>query len=154
MPTDENGQFDLRGFLPYLLNQAAEETSLHFSRTYRDRYGLLRTEWRVLFHLGRYGDLSATQIGAMGKIHKTKISRAVAALESKQFLKRTESDTDRRRENLSLLPRGRAAYADLTSAAGAYNQELARQFTDEEWRVLKSGLEKLARLDRQPPPSE
>ena len=142
--------FDLRSFLPYLLNQAAEETSLSFSRTYRERYGLLRTEWRVLFHLGRYGDMTASQIGEMAKIHKTKISRAVAALEAKHFLKRTELATDRRRETLSLLPHGKTAYEDLTAAAAAYNGELARQFSRDEWEVLRRALEKLAGLTDTP----
>nr|WP_256478498.1 MarR family winged helix-turn-helix transcriptional regulator [Notoacmeibacter sp. MSK16QG-6] len=137
--------------MPYLLNLAAEETSQHFSATYRERYGLLRTEWRVLFHLGRYGDLSASEIGAMAKIHKTKISRAVSALESKNFLKRTASPEDRRREILSLLPSGQAAYDDLTAAAESYNRELASQFSSEEWSLLLASLERLAHL---PPPKE
>lgn len=53
---------DLADFLPYLLNRAAEETSLGFQEHYRRRYGMLRTEWRVLFHLGRHGELSARDI--------------------------------------------------------------------------------------------
>ncbi|RLQ88520.1 MarR family winged helix-turn-helix transcriptional regulator [Notoacmeibacter ruber] len=142
----ESGAFDLKGFLPYLLNQAAEETSLHFSNTYRERYGLLRTEWRVLFHLGRYGDLTASQISTMAKMHKTKISRAVSALEDKHFLKRDESREDRRREILSLLPQGKAAYDDLTAAAEIYNRELACQFSPEEWAILKDSLTRLAQL--------
>ena len=49
---ENSDTFDLQLFLPYLLNQAAEESSLSFQRVYKDRYGMLRTEWRVLFHLG------------------------------------------------------------------------------------------------------
>ena len=52
METDE---FQLQQFLPYLLNQAAEVSSLEFQQIYKDRYGMLRTEWRVLFHLCLYG---------------------------------------------------------------------------------------------------
>ena len=55
--------FDLQYFLPYLLNQAAEEASIAFQKVYKSRYGMLRTEWRVLFHLGRYGAMTATDIG-------------------------------------------------------------------------------------------
>jgi len=50
--------FDLQDFLPYLLNQAADASSLGFQKYYKDRYGMLRTEWRVLFHLGRYGAMT------------------------------------------------------------------------------------------------
>jgi hypothetical protein len=60
MPDDP--EFELSDFTPYLLNAAAEAQSLRFSRVYKDRYGMLRTEWRVLFHLGRYGAMSAREI--------------------------------------------------------------------------------------------
>ena len=76
----EEIEFDLQDFLPYLLNQAAEVSSLEFQQVYRDRYGMLRTEWRVLFHLGLYGTMTAAQIGSRAKMHKTKISRAVQRL--------------------------------------------------------------------------
>ena len=72
--------FDLLDFLPYLLNLAAEEASLGFQTLYKTRYGMLRTEWRVLFHLGIYGEMTATEIGERARMHKTKISRAVQKL--------------------------------------------------------------------------
>jgi len=80
--------FDLIHFLPYILNQAAEASSLGFQQVYKQRYGMLRTEWRVLFHLGRYGEMTAKDICERARIHKTKISRAVKALEDRRFLVR------------------------------------------------------------------
>jgi DNA-binding MarR family transcriptional regulator len=82
--SDDN--FELEEFLPYLLNQAAEVSSLAFQQVYKDRYGMLRTEWRVLFHLGLYGKMTASDIGARAKMHKTKISRAVQRLADRRFL--------------------------------------------------------------------
>lgn len=142
--------FDLRTFLPYLLNQAAEETSLTFSDVYRDRYGMLRTEWRVLFHLGRYGDMTATEIGRLSKMHKTKISRAVGALEAKRFVARGEDPADRRRETLSLLAPGRAAYVDLIGVAEAENDRLLAAFSTGERAVLIDCLSRLARFETLP----
>lgn len=137
-------RFDLSEFLPYLLNQAAETTSVEFQRFYRERYGMLRTEWRVLFHLGRYGDQTAGDICARSRLHKTKVSRAVAKLEARRFLTRTESQTDRRREILSLTAAGRAAHDDLTAIAYRYDQDLAKLFSTEEQAVLRKCLVKLA----------
>ncbi|WP_446720123.1 MarR family transcriptional regulator, partial [Leisingera sp. ANG-S] len=56
---------------------------------------MLRTEWRVLFHLGNYGQMTAKEIGSRAKIHKTKISRAVAKLSEKRFVTRTRDENDR-----------------------------------------------------------
>lgn len=135
--------FDLQQFLPYLLNQAAEESSLAFQKLYKDRYGMLRTEWRVLFHLGIYGEMTARDIGLKAKIHKTKISRAVAALEDRRFLKRTRSPFDRRREDLSLTKAGHAAYQDLMAVAESYQSDLLRGFSDVEVTQLTQMLHRL-----------
>jgi DNA-binding MarR family transcriptional regulator len=142
----KNDTFDLRDFLPYLLNQAAEEASLAFQTVYKDRYGMLRTEWRVLFHLGRYGPMTARDIGAMARVHKTKISRAVAALERRRFLTRATEDADRRQERLSLTTSGQAAYGDLSRQAKACDAALAAGFSAADLAILRDCLRKLARL--------
>ncbi len=105
--------FDIRQFIPYLLNQAAEESSLAFQRIYKDRYGMLRGEWRVLFHLGIYERMSAKDITDRARIHKTKVSRAVHKMQSKGYLTRVPDENDRRKEWLELTKLGRAVYEDL-----------------------------------------
>ena len=135
--------YDVRDFLPYLLNQAAELSSLGFAREYKDRYGLLRTEWRVLFHLGIYGVMTASEIGARARIHKTKISRAVARLESRRFLTRETASEDRRREHLRLTPAGQAAYADLRGVAERYEARLLEGFSAAEVAALRRALRRL-----------
>jgi DNA-binding MarR family transcriptional regulator len=142
----ENPAFDLQNFLPYLLNQAAEESSLAFQQVYKDRYGMLRTEWRVLFHLGLYGRLTAKEIGARSRMHKTKISRAVQRLEERRFLTRAPDDADRRQEYLELTAQGRTAYRDLHGVAQGYDAALAATLTAEEEQVLRAALRKLARM--------
>lgn len=144
---DDFDDFDLSEFLPYLLNQAAEAASRDFQRLYRERYGMLRTEWRVLFHLGRYGPISAQEIGRMASLHKTKVSRAVAALEKRRFLTRERVEEDRRRERLSLTAAGRAAFDDLRDQARRYNAGLSADFAPEDWQALVSSLRRIARMD-------
>lgn len=143
----EKDDFDLRDFLPYLLNQAAEESSLAFQTVYKGRYGMLRSEWRVLFHLGMYGEMTAKEIGQRAAIHKTKISRAVHKLTQKRFVTRTRDEADRRSERLDLTPLGEAAYRDLRGVAQEYDTRLARQFTTGEVALLRMMLKRLAGFD-------
>ncbi|MTJ05441.1 MAG: MarR family transcriptional regulator [Sediminimonas qiaohouensis] len=143
---DKNEAFELQDFLPYLLNQAAEESSLAFQKIYKDRYGMLRTEWRVLFHLGIYGRMTAKEIGRRSKMHKTKISRAVARLEERRFLTRTRDEEDRRLEYLDLTAMGEAAYRDLRKVATRYDARLSTDFSDQELSILRNALRKLARM--------
>lgn len=128
---------ELSEFLPYLLNQAAERLSREFQPAYKDRYGMLRTEWRVLFHLGCHGNMTAKQICEQAALHKTKVSRAVTALEKKRFLGRERTEKDRRFETLSLTKSGQAAFADLSRTAATYEQELAKTLGSDQLSSLK-----------------
>ena len=141
---DVKEDFDLGEFLPYLLNQAAEAASLEFQKAYKDRYGMLRTEWRVLFHLGMYGPMTAKDISIRAKIHKTKVSRAVARLEARRFLQRTRDCGDRRFETLSLIKAGQAAYRDLRGVAQDYDARIAARFSETDARRLRDMLRILA----------
>lgn len=120
----EPADFDLERFLPYLLNQAAEATSRAFQATYKAAYGLTRTQWRVLANLGKFGSMTARDICTVSHIEKTKVSRAVAALEEQGLLSRATSPQDRRAEILALTAAGRAVFADLGQRAIDYDRAL------------------------------
>ncbi len=138
--------FDLKDFTPYLLNIAAEASGTRFQRLYKDRYGMLRTEWRVLFHLGRYGSMTAKEICERARLHKTKVSRAVAALEEKRFLMREAQEEDRRLETLSLTSVGQEAFDDLYMEAARFDEDLLQAFSDQERRVLRKCLGAIAEI--------
>lgn len=140
----EKDDFDLQLFLPYLLNQAAEASSLEFTKIYKDRYGMLRTEWRVLFHLGIYGTLTAKEIAQRARSHKTKISRAVSALEARRYLKRTRLQSDRRVEALALTTAGHVVYNDLRAEAQRYDLRVSAQMSAQERDVLGKLLLRLS----------
>ena len=136
-------EFDLTDFLPYLLNQAAEVRGREFQKVYKGRYGMLRTEWRVLFHLGRHGPMTASAIVEAAQSHKTKISRAVTALEKKRFLRRDTMEHDRRSEQLSLTPAGQRAYRDLAGFAQDYDAKLMAKLGASDAATLKGCLKTL-----------
>lgn len=143
----EKDDFALQDFLPFLLNRAAEESSLAFQFYYKNRYGMLRNEWRVLFHLGTYGTMTAKEIGQRAKIHKTKISRAVAKLTERRFITRNRDTADRRSEHLKLTAAGEAAYRDLRGQAASYDKQLAARFSPEEEQTLRRMLRQLAGIE-------
>ena len=135
--------FDLEDFLPYLLNQAAEATSRAFEAVYRDRYGMTRTQWRVLAHLGQFGALTARDSCTRSHIEKTKVSRAVAALEGEGMLARAPSPEDGRAEILTLTEKGEGVYAELGAQARAHDRKLREVIGPEDAARLGAMLKAL-----------
>jgi DNA-binding MarR family transcriptional regulator len=136
---------DLDRFLPYRLDILAEGVSRALSQIYKDRYGLGVPEWRVLAHLGQYAPITAKAIGAHSRMHKTKVSRAVAALEQLGFLARNGSSEDRREELLSLTAEGKAAYDDLAPKAADFARHLLDDLSAVERKTLESAIDRLLR---------
>ncbi|WP_163269982.1 MarR family winged helix-turn-helix transcriptional regulator [Chelativorans alearense] len=132
--------FDLGAFLPYRLNRAAELVSLRFAAQYRARYQMTRPEWRALAALGFHGRMTATEIGAHSTMHKTKVSRAVKALETRRWLRRIEDRNDRRTEHLELTALGLRSYRDLAKMAQDYEGELASLLGAGGLKQLERGL--------------
>jgi len=134
---------DLDSFLPYRLDILADAVSRALSRLYKDRYGLAVPEWRVLAHLGQYAPITAKAIAAHSRMHKTKVSRAVAELERLGFVRRADSDEDRREEPLSLTVKGKAAYDDLAPRAADFARHLLDDLSMTERRALESAINRL-----------
>lgn len=139
------GIFDLEEFLPYLLNQAAEATSRSFQSIYAEKFGMTRTQWRVMANLGKFGSMTAKDICTISHIEKTKVSRAIAALEQTGMLRRAIKKQDRRAEELQLTALGANAYQELGKSALGYNRELRQQLGLARSKNLQDALKTLIR---------
>ncbi|MDG4889172.1 MarR family transcriptional regulator [Mesorhizobium sp. WSM4887] len=131
---------ELENFLPYRLYRLADTVSREFSRIYKERHGLTRPEWRTLSGLGQRGMMTATELGKQSAMHKTKVSRAVAALERRRWLTRTPDENDRRLEHLTLTKAGLAAYREMMPLAKAFERELLARLSEEERAAIVRGV--------------
>lgn len=139
-----SNDFDLTGFTPYLLSLAAEASSKEFQLHYKGKYGMLRSEWRVIFHLGNYGPMHAREICERSRTHKTKISRAVAALRQKRFITVKQNSDDRRLQLLELTAKGENVFRDLLEAAKSFDANLTADFKEQEIAILQKCLKRIA----------
>lgn len=130
----------LEEFLPYRLNRLADTVSREFARIYRDCYGMTRPEWRLLATLGQYGRMAAKTVGEHSAMHKTKVSRAVRALEERRWLTRETSSEDRRTEHLELTRAGIEVYRELVPLARNFENELLKALAGHDAEHLLKGL--------------
>lgn len=144
MTTRDDG-LALETFLPYRLNRAAELVSRGFAELYSRQYGLSRPEWRCFATIGQFRRTTATRIGAHSSMHKTKVSRAVRALEERRWLKRVEDANDRRMEHLELTPLGTERYRELVALARAYEQQLQALFGTKGLKTVEEGMATIER---------
>ena len=136
-------RLELETFMPYRLNVLATVVSQGLARIYAERYGIGIPEWRVMATLGQFGSLTAKDIGAHSRMHKTKVSRAVAILEERGLVRRRANRQDLREAFLSLTAPGRAIYDDLVPVALTFAASLTEDLTAAERTALDSLIGKL-----------
>jgi DNA-binding MarR family transcriptional regulator len=125
---------ELESFLPYRLNVLASSVSHALAAVYGAKFGISIPEWRVMATLGQFGEITAREIGLHSHMHKTTVSRAVAALAARGLIERRRNRDDMREAFLTMSGKGRLIYLEIVP--------LARDFADN----LADGLEQSDRL--------
>lgn len=136
----------LKTYLPYRLNVLAELTSERTRAIYRRRHELTRPEWRVLVNLAEAQSLTASELCLRVPAQKTKISRALAALEEKGWVARTPDARDARVAHASLTLRGRRAFNRIRPEMEAATEALLAPLSPEDRARVDEGLKVLERL--------
>lgn len=138
----------LEDFLPYRLSVLANTVSRALARQYQQRFGLSVPQWRVMAVLGRFPDLSATEVAEKTAMDKVMVSRAVAGLlDDGRLERRTDSD-DRRRSVLRLSPKGREVYERIVPLARDYEARLIKSLDQGEFDALDRAIEQLIATGR------
>lgn len=130
----------LEEFVPFRLNRLADAVSVDLSAMYRERFGLEIAEWRVLVTVGDRRECTAQDIAASTRMHKTRVSRAVAALAGRKLVARTSNDADARELTLGLTAAGRRMYAALVPRALERERRLLSCLSDSQRRAFLGAL--------------
>jgi DNA-binding MarR family transcriptional regulator len=109
--------FLLANFVPFRLNRLADAVSQDLSEIYRDRFGLDIPEWRVLVTVGQRSGSNAQHVAASTRMHKTRVSRAVASLAKRKLVERVPCAEDGRELRLRLTKAGLRVYEVLVPLA-------------------------------------
>lgn len=132
----EHAVLELDRFLPYRLSVLSNRISQDIAELYGERFALSVTEWRILAVLGRYPDLSATEVAERTAMDKVAVSRAVTSLLANNRLKRRLHGDDRRRSVLQLSAEGYRVYDQVAPLALAYERRLLEGLRDDERAAL------------------
>ncbi len=139
----DHAVLELDRFLPYRLSVLSNRISQDIASLYAERFALNVTEWRILAVLGRYPDLSATEVAERTAMDKVAVSRAVTSLLASGRLKRRLHGQDRRRSVLQLSAKGYRVYDEVAPLALAYERRLLEGLGEDERSALDRLLSRM-----------
>jgi DNA-binding MarR family transcriptional regulator len=145
---DPPRSLELERFLPYRFSVLANTMSSAIAAAYAERFELSIPEWRIVAVLARAPGLSSAQVAERTAMDKVAVSRGVAALVRTRRVERSVEQSDRRRSQLQLTPRGLALYQEVVPWALAYEAALLRGLSGRTRQSLDRLLDELQRRAR------
>lgn len=110
-------------YLPYLLRQADQTLSAPFYAVLT-RYGVARSEWRVLAVLAEYGQLRVAELATAALSPQPTVTHALRRLEERGLVERTLGVDDRRQRFVTITPAGAELTRTLTAEATELESDL------------------------------
>ncbi len=134
---------NLERFLPYRLSVTSNKISGIIADTYKDKFGISITEWRIMAVLGGYPGSSADEVSAKTQIEKSILSRAISKLLQRNLIEREFDAEDRRRSILTLSDTGIDVYNEVVPISYDYESRFMACFSDEEQAQFRDLLDRL-----------
>jgi DNA-binding MarR family transcriptional regulator len=119
-------------FLPYRVATLSNRISGIIAQTYKDKFALSVTEWRIMAVLGERPGASADEVSAKIQIEKSIVSRSLQKLLKRHLVVREVDESDRRRHNLTLTKTGKDVYRQIVPVSYDYEDQLLTCFNQHE----------------------
>lgn len=108
-----------------------------------ERFGLARAEFVILYSLGLFEGVTASEIAASTAFPKNTLSRAVNRVVKRGLIARRAGTTDRRQHNLTLTAKGRAILDEAMPRFVAMEAEMLAPLSLVERETLSTLLAKV-----------
>lgn len=131
--------------LPYRILLLAKMIDRVTSQHVRDRAAMSLAEWRVISHVELMKQCSAAEIAEAAFVDRSEVSRAVAALESRQLIQRDPNPRNRKSSLISLTPEGKAIYAMVREERTHMYEEWLEDLSSEDRAQLDTALRTVMR---------
>jgi len=136
----------LNQFIPYRMVNLANRISDSCATIYQHKFGISIPEWRILARLGESGSQNSSDLARLTLMDKSKVSRAVKALDEKGYLLKKRDVSDNRATFLSLSEQGQSLYHQIAPDALDWEGKLLTALEVAEYGDL---MRIISKLDRQ-----
>ncbi len=105
--------------------------------------GLTEQQWRILRVLDEWGPVDATALAGRAGLLAPSVTRILQSMSEKEYILRQSDPDDRRRQIISLLPKGQAIIDDNIEEGARIAAQFRETLGDEDYEQLLDLLERL-----------
>lgn len=124
----------------------AREAAMSFFRPILQEAGITEQQWRVIRALNEYDELESKKLAELCCLLSPSLTGIVNRLEQMELIQRRRSSEDQRRVLISLSPKARELFQQLSPRLESRYRQMTEQLADGEIDQLMQLLDKLLRL--------
>jgi DNA-binding MarR family transcriptional regulator len=136
---------DLRSFTPAAITLLAQKISATASASYRPRFGVGVTDWRIMALLAAEPWIAPVRIAESTGLDKAAVSRSLRDLREAGLVEASGEGPARRRSVLALTPEGLRLHDELAAAARERERRLLEGFSGPERARLQDYIGRMLR---------
>ena len=136
---------DLRTFTPAAITLLAQKISATASASYRPRFGVGVTDWRIMALLAAEPWIAPVRIAESTGLDKAAVSRSLRDLREAGLVEASGEAPARRRSVLALTPEGLKLHDELAAAARERERRLLEGFSAPERAHLQDYIGRMLR---------
>jgi DNA-binding MarR family transcriptional regulator len=136
---EDSGVGEINRIVGFHIRAAHGAVYRHFMETFA-HLDLTQKQVSVLWLVGDHPGIAQSELAQQLRMDRASTMSVVNKLESREYLMRGRSETDARKQPLTLLPAGEQALGEAKAAIGRNEAWLKSRFTDREIALLKDML--------------
>ncbi|MGO9423149.1 MarR family winged helix-turn-helix transcriptional regulator [Roseiarcus sp.] len=136
---------DMDAFIPAALTNLAQKITATASATYRPRFGVGITDWRIIALLAGEPWIAPVRICEATGLDKAAVSRSLRDLAEAGLVEVRSDEPNRRRLPVALTEKGLAVHDRIVVVALARQERLLKGFSPEERAQLKDFIARMWR---------
>jgi len=134
---------DLDNYVPAYLTYLAGKISNSASATYRPKFGVGITDWRIMALLATEPWISAGRVCDVIGLDKAAVSRSVHGMKSNGIVEVQRTDDDQSRQLIALTRKGLKLHDQIVKLSLAREQQLLKNFSAAERKMLVNFLSRM-----------
>lgn len=127
---------DLDNFVPAYLTYLVGKISSSASATYRPKFGVGITDWRIMALLATEPWISAGRVCDVIGLDKAAVSRSVREMKKIGIVDVHSADDDRHRQSIALTRKGLSLHDRIVKLSLEREQQLLKNFSPAERKML------------------
>jgi DNA-binding MarR family transcriptional regulator len=137
---------DIDAFIPSALTNLAQRITATASATYRPRFGVGITDWRIVALLAGEPWMAPVEICEATGLDKAAVSRSLRDLTEAGLVEAREGQPNQRRLPVALTPKGLAVHDRMVEVALARQDQLLKGFSPQERTQLTNFIARMRRM--------